>query len=184
METAQGFLMNALEAATETGNRHFANELAALIRRRFPLLNREVAQLTNPARFGKVEENEGLAAENEARTYVYGQGAPTSNQGEPAITVKMPGPLPAAKKKDVAEETDSFPEVAAAIAVPQPDGGVKNVLVGDVFDMEDEDIVSLFGSLKSLKEYLASALGADVATNARTGTVVEALKEKLIELYG
>ena len=100
------------------------------------------------------------------------------------IAEKMPGPLPAAKKKDVAEETDSFPEVAAAIAVPQPDGGVKNVLVGDVFDMEDEDIVSLFGSLKSLKEYLASALGADVATNARTGTVVEALKEKLIELYG
>ena len=180
--------MNALEAAVETGNRHFYNELGAIIRRRFPHSAREVAQIVNPARFGEPETDEGLAEKNEAKTYVYGQDQPdasvaTTPQAK-AVEVESNPTSPPAKKKDVAEETDSFPEVAAAIAVPQPDGGVKNVLVGDVFDMEDEDIVSLFGSLKSLKEYLASALGADVATNARTGTVVEALKEKLIELYG
>jgi len=177
MQTAQGFLMNALEAAVETGNRHFYNELGAIIRRRFPHSAREVAQIVNPARFGEPETDEGLAEKNEAKTYVYGQDQPDASVAttpQPkAVEVENNPTSPPAKKKDAAE-----------VAVPLPDGSVKKVGLDELINTEDEDIVSLFGSLKAVKEYLSGALGVDVATNARTGTVVEALKEKLIELYG
>lgn len=170
-------IMEALTQALEleNGRGPITKDLAALLRRKWPKREHtaQVAELTNPARFGPAlddkEDRAALAAENERRTFVYPGGQNVAQYTKKKIVVAPVKALP--KDPETGEkQNDDTGEINVGTPVD-----VDNVGANEEAGLDDETILAGFKDLKALKTYIREE-GGTIANNATSAAACQAFR--------
>ena len=195
--SAYKHVLEAIKAFQEEGKPHRATELTQFARRSFPGKRAEISDISNPSR---AAAKQAAIPTGKVNTKVWQH----PSLSKPAvITTKAEGldsekkPLAGAAEQETAlpnkvavpgfhglGEEEPTQEDGAVLLEEEPtvgifkDGEVTQHPVKGLMSATPSDIVSLFGGLAGLKDFLQNQ-GAAVKKNTREGKTVEAFKEYL-----
>ena len=184
-------LFSALNDLIAEDRNHFARDLAAMLRRLYPTDKPKINAMMKRKDTTQNKVDIAHVQQVESKTYQY---------GEPSVQAAV---LP--KKKAVAERQIPSHELSElsrgvgfedegakaqtsipkerTLSLPTPSGGISSHNVDKLLAMDENELITVFGTLPELKAYLKGVLGVSIKRNATTETAVSAFKEAIRETY-